>query len=209
MRNYLFIFFSVISFSLVLAQETAMSTSEITAFKNMVDAISKTTTTIKSDFIQYKHLDFLDNDIKTSGKLAFKVPGLVKWEYTQPYQYSVIFKEDRLLINDGGTKSQVDIGSSKLFKKLNELIVKSVKGAMFDEGEFTISYFKTSKANKAIFKPKDKKIAEYIASFELLFDKTNGNVVEVKMIEPSGDFTQIVFINRTLNSTISDAVFSN
>jgi outer membrane lipoprotein carrier protein len=209
MRNYLLIFFSVISFSLVWAQDTAMSASEITVFKNLVEATSKTTTTIKSDFVQYKHLDFLDNDIETSGKLAFKVPGLVKWEYTQPYQYSVIFKEDQLLINDGGTKSQVDIGSSKLFKKLNELIVKSVKGAMFDDSEFTISYFQTSKAHKAIFRPKDKKIAGYIASFELLFDKDNGHVQEVKMVEPTGDFTQIVFVNRILNSTISDAVFSN
>ena len=61
---------------------------------------------LESDFVQYKHLDFLENDIETSGKLAYKAPGLVKWEYTHPYQYSVIFKKDELLINDGGTKSQ-------------------------------------------------------------------------------------------------------
>ena len=141
--------------------------------------------------------------------MAFKAPGLVKWEYTKPYQYSVVFKEDKLLINDGGNKSKVDIGSSKMFKKLNELIVNSVKGNMFDDAEFEISYFKTSKANKAIFVPKDKKISGYIASFELLFDKKDAAVLEVKMVEPSADFTRIVFSNRILNSNVSDAVFSN
>ena len=193
----------------LIGQETVMTASEIATFKEQVGVSSKTTSTIVSDFVQYKHLDFLDNDIETSGKLAFKAPGLVKWEYTNPYQYSVIFKDDKLLINDGGTKSKVDIGSSKMFKKLNELIVDSVKGNMFDEADFTISYFRTAKGNKTVFKPKDKKIASYIASFELLFSKTDGTVQEVKMIEPSADFTRIVFSNRVVNISINDSVFSN
>src|SRR5690606_27168849 len=123
--------------SVMLAQESAMNTSEIASFKEKVIATAKITKTINTDFVQYKHLDFLADDVKTSGKMVFKAPNLVKWEYTSPYQYSVIFKEDQLLINDGGTKSKVDIGNSKLFKKLNQLIVNSVKGNMFNDADFT------------------------------------------------------------------------
>jgi outer membrane lipoprotein carrier protein len=209
MRKYSFFFVFMVFSGFTFAQETAMNTSEIAALKNLVETASKSTTTIQSDFVQLKHMDFLENDIETSGKLAFKVPGWVKWEYTNPFQYSVIFKGNEMLINDGGNKSRVDIGSSKLFKKLNELIVNSVKGTLFDDKDFEIAYLKTSGANKVVFKPNDKKLAGYIASFELLFDRQSGNVREVKMIEPSGDFTQIVFINRVLNSTLSDAVFNN
>ena len=209
MRKYISILIVLIFSSVLTGQESVMTASEIASFKEQVGVSSKATTTIVSDFIQYKHLDFLDNDIETSGRLAFKVPGLVKWEYTNPYQYSIIFKDDKLLINDGGTKSKVDIGSSKMFKKLNEMIVNSVKGDMFDEDDFTISYFRTGKGNKTIFKPKDKKLAGYIAAFELLFNKTDGSVQEVKMIEPSTDFTRIVFLNRVVNTTINDSVFSN
>jgi outer membrane lipoprotein-sorting protein len=209
MHKFYFLLTISIFSSTLSGQEVAMSVSEIASFKEQVAVSTKTTTTIVSDFVQYKHMDFLANDIETSGMLAFKAPGLVKWEYTEPYQYSVIFKEDKLLINDGGTKSDVDIGSSRLFKKLNELIVDSVKGNMFEEDDFTISYYKTSKGNKAIFKPRDKKIAGYISSFELLFNKEDGAVQEVKMIEPSADFTQIVFSNRVLNSTVNDSVFNN
>jgi len=190
------------------AQETAMSSSEIATFKGKVEASAASTQTIQSDFVQFKHLDFLSNDIETSGSMSFKSPNKVRWEYTKPYQYQVIFKEDKLLINDGGTKSKVDIGSSKMFKKLNELIINSVKGDMFKDEDFTISYAKSSSAYKAIFIPKDKKIAEYIAQFELLFGKEDAQVLEVKMIEPSNDFTRIIFKNRTLNSVIDDAVFN-
>ncbi len=191
------------------AQEIGMSASEISAFKQKVITTAKSTNSIKADFVQFKHLDFLANDVKTSGKMVFKAPNLVKWEYTNPYQYSVIFKEDKLLINDGGTKSKVDIGNSNLFKKLNELIVNSVKGNMFDDADFTVSFYKTSKYFKAVFVPKDEKIANYIASFELLFNKDDTQVHEVKMIEPSKDFTRIIFSNRVLNSKINDSVFSN
>ncbi|MRT15701.1 outer membrane lipoprotein carrier protein LolA [Vitellibacter sp. q18] len=206
--NFLLLFFIAFS-STIQAQDVAMNASEIAAFKEKVIASAKTTKTIKTDFIQYKHLDFLADDVKTSGKMLFKAPNLVKWEYTNPYQYSVVFKEEQLLINDGGTKSKVDIGNSKLFKKLNQLIVSSVKGNMFSDADFSVSFFKAPKYNKAVFVPKDKKIAGYIASFELLFNKDDAQVFEVKMVEPSQDFTRIIFSNRTLNLPINDAAFSN
>ena len=186
-----------------------MNASEIASFKEKVIATAQTTKTIKTDFTQYKHLDFLSEDVKTSGKMLFKAPNLVKWEYTNPYQYSVIFKEEQLLINDGGTKSTVDIGNSKLFQKLNQLIVSSVKGNMFSDADFRVSFFKSPKYNKAVFVPKDKKIAGYIASFELLFNKDDAQVFEVKMVEPSQDFTRIIFSNRILNSNVNDSAFSN
>ena len=201
--------FIALSSTLSRGQETAMNASEIERFKQQVSETSKNLNTITSNFVQFKHLDFLDNDIETSGQLTFKAPGLVKWEYTNPYQYSIIFKEDELLINDGGTKSNVDIGSSKIFKKLNQLIVNSVKGTMFDDDDFEVSYVKLGKVHRVTFIPKDRKIAKYIAAFELLFDPNDGTVQEVKMIEPSLDFTRIIFSNRILNGPVNDTVFTN
>lgn len=192
-----------------VAQEKSMSKSEIQTFKENVKASAKSITTIKSDFTQYKHLDILSNDIETNGHMVFKSPNLVKWQYTKPFSYSVIFKGDQLLINDDGTKSNVDIGSSKLFKNLNELIISSIKGDMFIENDFNISYLKSNTYYKATFIPKEKAILNYIAQFELLFDKTNAQVFEVKMIEPSQDYTRIVFKNRVLNTPVSNAVFTH
>jgi len=190
-------------------RETEMSISEIKTFRAQISKVSKSTTTITSDFIQYKHLDFLTSDIETSGNMAFKAPNWVKWEYTDPYEYSVIFKDDQLLINDGGTKSNIKMGSSKLFKKLNKLIINSVTGDMFDDDTFKVSYYTSPEYNKVIFISTDKKLAKMIAVFELHFNKIDGAVLEVKMIEPSQDYTRIVFSNRVLNNKISDEVFTN
>ncbi len=209
MRNYILTIILLIGSMSVPAQELEMSLSEIKTFRAQITDVSKNTTTITADFIQFKHLDFLTSDIETSGKMAFKAPNWVKWEYTDPYAYSVIFKEDHLLINDGGTKSNIKMGSSKLFKKLNELIINSVTGDMFDDESFEVSYSSTQDYNKVIFVSKDKKLAKMIAVFELHFNKNDGAVLEVKMIEPSEDYTRIVFANRVVNSKINDSIFTN
>ncbi len=203
---YIYIILATVS---VHAQQTQMSQAEIENFKSRVKTTAKNTKTILSDFTQYKHLEFLSNDIKTSGKMSFKAPNLVKWEYTNPYKYSVIFKEDQLLINDDGKKSDVKIGSNKMFKKLNHLIVNSVSGTMFDDNEFDISYVENDDFYSIKFTSKDKNLSKYIKEFILHFDKSKLYVIEVKMVEPSDDYTQILFENRQDNIILKDEVFMN
>lgn len=205
MRKVVFLLFFV---SLAIQAQTKMSVPEAEALKTLVKQQALTTKTIYSDFTQYKHLDFLSNDIVSKGKLAFKTPNLVKWEYTEPYNYAVIFKNETLFINDEGKKNQIDMGSNKMFKELNTLIINSIKGDMFDDTAFDISYYKKDKHHEVHFIPKDKKSSKYIQAFQLIFN-TKGDVIEVKMIEPSGDFTKIVFTNRELNKPLADAVFTN
>tara|TARA_R110002012_G_scaffold322083_1_gene554861 strand:+ start:37948 stop:38565 length:618 start_codon:yes stop_codon:yes gene_type:complete len=205
MRNiFILCFFLVLN---VQAQKP-MSSAEADALKSLVKQQAKTTKTITSEFTQYKHMDFLSNDIVTKGNLHFKAPNLVKWSYVEPFTYSVIFKNETLYINDEGKKSNIDMSSSKLFKQLNTLIIKSIKGDMFDTEEFTIEYYKAGNNSLVYFTPKEKKSASFIESFHLTFND-KGDVEIVKMIEPSGDYTKIVFSNKVLNNPVSDALFTN
>ncbi|RDI06749.1 outer membrane lipoprotein carrier protein LolA [Flavobacterium sp. AG291] len=209
MKNSVFYFLFLISTAFGVAQEQKMSTAEITAFKNAVNTVAKNTKSLTTDFVQYKHMDFLSKDIETSGRMAFKTPGMLLWQYTKPYQYSVIFKNNKIAINDAGKKSEMNVGNSKMFAKLNKLIVGSVSGDMFDENEFTISYFKSAEHTITKLLPKDAALKKYIKQMELYFDKKANMVSQVKMIEPSGDYTTIVFKNKVANAQVSDSVFTN
>lgn len=208
-RKHLLLFFLSFNCILVLAQEQKMTDAEISTFKQSVSVVAKQTSTLRSDFIQYKHLDFLSKEIETSGQLFFKEPNTLKWQYKKPYNYSIIFKKGKILIDDEGKKSAVDIGNSKIFGKINKLIIGSVSGNMFDDKEFTISFFKTKTNNITRLLPKDAALKKYIKQIELTFDKDDATVIQVKLIESSNDFTKIVLKNKTLNAKIDDSVFTN
>lgn len=193
----------------LFAQEQKMSVADIASFKQTIEKESTTIKTIKTDFVQYKHLDFLSKDIETSGKMVFKSPNLLNWQYTKPYQYSIVFKNNKVYINDQGNKSTLDAVSSKMFEKINKMIVGSISGNMFDDNEFSISYFKNKDFFIAKLVTKTKDIQKYIKQIDLYFPVNEVTASQVKLIEPSGDYTKIVFKNKVLNAKIDESTFSN
>lgn len=208
-RNSLFILFSLLISFFAMAQEEKMSVEASTELKKRVIEKSMNTSSIISDFEQYKHLDFLSNDIKSTGNLTYKSPSSIKWEYKEPFDYIAVFRNNKLYINDDGVKSKVNLAANKTFRSLNNLIVKSVRGDMFDEEKFDISYYKNSEVYIVHFTSLDKSLKKLISEFVLTFDKENLNVIQVKMIESSNDFTLLNFLNQQTNQPVSDEVFSN
>jgi outer membrane lipoprotein carrier protein len=133
---------------------------------------------------------------------------MLNWQYTKPYQYSIIFKNNKVYINDQGNKSTVD-AKSKIFEKINKLIVGSVSGNMFDDKEFEISYFKTKEHYITKLIPKTAAIKKMIKQIELYFPLKDSTVSEVKLMESSGDYTKIIFKNKVINAKFDDSVFIN
>ena len=192
-----------------MAQEVEMSVLASTELRNRVVEKSRNTSSIISDFEQYKHLDFLSNDIISTGKLTYKSPSSIRWEYKEPFVYSAIFKNNKLYINDDGVKSKVNLDGNKTFKSLNNLIIKSVRGDMFDKEKFDISSYENSETYIVHFKSLDKALKKLISEFVLTFDKESLNVIQVKMIESSNDFTLLKFLNQQTNQSVADEVFTN
>ena len=192
----------------LFAQEQKMTETEIVSFKKTVKEVATKIKTLTTDFVQYKHLDFLSKDIETSGKMAFKEPNMLQWQYKKPYNYSIVFKNGKIFIDDEGKKSAMDVSSSKIFGKINKLIVGSVSGDMFDDKEFVISYFKNKTNIITKFIPKDAALKKYIKQIELTFDKNDTTVIQVKLLESSEDYTRIVLKNKILNAKIDSSIFN-
>ena len=203
--------FFIVSVSILFVQQlhaqTELTPSEINQFKAQVAETASQTKTIVSDFVQKKEMDFLQDEAISEGELTFKAPNLIRWEYKKPYTYQVIFKGDELFVNEEGNKKVIDLRSNKLFKSFNSLLVNSIKGTMFDDEAFEISYFKIEKGFRVDFIPKDKRMRRFIASFQLTFSETDHQVTQLKLIEPSNDFTVIFFNNKQINVSVLDSVF--
>lgn len=205
-KNILFGAFILIS-GQFFAQNTAMSAVEAKAFVTKLSSETKALKTLQSDFVQTKKMDFLDKNIVTQGRMSLQSPNALSWKYTKPYQYSILFKNNKIYINDQGKKSTVD-AKSKTFEKINQLIVGSSNGKMFSDPEFKISYFKNNNFNIARFTPNTSQLLKYIKQIELYFPKNQSTASQVNMTEASGDTTQIVFKNTKTNATIPASEFT-
>lgn len=189
-----------------LSAQDQLSATEALAFKNKVKLTAEKTTSIVSAFLQEKHLSILEKAIISEGVLKFKAPNNVRWEYTKPYENVAIFKGDKLFVSSEGKTNEINLNANKIFRSLNTLIVNSVKGDMFDDDEFTITYFKKSQGFMVMFQPKNKRLSKFINTFELQFSKV-GEVNSVKLIEPNNDYTIISFINKQLNVPVPNSAF--
>lgn len=206
MRVYLLIF--TVLYSSFLHSQTAMTKAEIRDFVYKVTYDGKQFKTLQNDFVQTKKMDFLNKDIVTSGKMAFQAPNLLSWSYTHPYQYSIIFKNNKIYINDQGKKSTAD-ARSKMFEKINMLMMGSASGTLFTDREFSIAYLKTGSHNIARFTPKSAQLLKYIRQVEIQFPADKTTASRVTMLEASGDTTTIDFKNTKVNAPVPASVFAH
>lgn len=198
----LMLLFSVLSFA-----QTPMTKAEIKDFVYNVIMQNKKIKTLQNDFVQTKKMDFLEKEIVTSGTMAMQSPNLLSWKYTKPYQYSVVFKNNKIYINNQGTKSTVNM-KNEAFEKINQMMTGSATGQIFLDKDFEISYYKTANSNMAKFVPKVLQMKKYIKEIELFFPKNQATVSQVIMHEASGDNTIISFKNTKLNANIPASVFA-
>lgn len=210
MKNLMFksglIFFFVLIGIFTHAQ---LSSAEIKTLKSNINSATANLNSLQSDFVQTKHLDFMENDVKSSGKLYYKSQSKIRWEYTSPFSYYVIFNRDKMFVNDNGKKKQSDLSSNKQLKDVSKIMLGTVQGsAVLDETKFKITYSKSGSDYLAKMIPTDKTYKKYIQQIDLTFDGKTYLLKKIKTIEPSLDYTLIEFKNQKKNTSLSDEKFS-
>lgn len=89
------------------------------------------------------------------------------------------------------------------------LISGSINGGLLADGlNYNVAYFKTGNYITALIVPKDPAIRQMFREIILVFNK-DYLVNSVKLIEDSGDFTEIFFKNIRINQNLDDSVFEN
>jgi outer membrane lipoprotein-sorting protein len=182
--------------------------AEIEAFKS---ALTKETTKIqdiRADFVQTKKMEFLNEAVVSTGALYFATGKRLRWEYEKPYSFVFILNGTKAwMINQGGT-TEMDVQSNKMFKELSELMMFGIGGAsLFDNRNFDFTFRCSGRQWEVGLKPKTKEMKALYTQIELLFDAQSYQMELVRMMETSGDETQIVLKNHKINTPLQDALF--
>ena len=171
----------------------------IRAAAGNVDAIS-------ADFVQEKHLPILAKPLVSRGRLFYRRPDALRWEYTSPVK-SV------LLMHDGDARRFVQsdqelVEDASVRLQAMQFVMPEISGWL--GGRFQDNpLFDASLhgANKILLVPKDAGMARFIQRIELLLSDRPGVIEQVLIFESDDAFTRMVFRNTQVNPALDDRLF--
>ena len=164
--------------------------------------------TLTSNIIQEKNVSVLSEKIIMKGHFYFKKEKNLRWEYTEPFSYLVIFKDDKIFIKDEDKSNQFDVHSNRMFSEINDIMIGCVKGTILkDDKNFSALYFENNTRFLVKLYPLKPALKQYLNEIWLYFDKTDCTIAKLELFE-SSDFTKIDFIDKKLNVPVPDEKFS-
>ena len=201
LKQKLYLLFCV--FSVSLFAQTGFKTAKDTALlKEKINAISKETNSLESDFTQVKMLSMLSEKITSKGHFCFKKDNLLRWEYVSPYTYVIVINKDKVFIKDDTKLKKYDMNSNKIFKEINDIMISCIDGNILASNKFKISYGENDKAYRLELTPLVKGMKESLKIIYMYFDKAVTSVTKLEMVETTDDFTIIDFTNKKVNGNI-------
>jgi outer membrane lipoprotein-sorting protein len=164
--------------------------------------------TMKCDFVQTKELSFMNDNLVSEGRMFYKQPDRIRWEYIKPYKY--VFSTDgrNVNISSGEQANKIPVKASKMFGEISAVMIGGISGAgLINSKDFTAKFMIGADGCEIILTPLKKEVRNIFTSVQLFVNKSDSRIKSVIMTEKSGDKTTIELKNISLNTSISDEIF--
>jgi len=171
-----------------------------------IRAAAKGVESISADFVQEKHLPILAAPLVSKGRLFYRRPDSLRWEYVSPMKNILLIHDGtvrRFIQSDQGLVEDASVRMQAMQFVMPE-ISGWLGGRFQDNPLFDASL---EGANKILLVPKDAGMARFIQRIELLMSDRPGVIEEVLIFESDEAFTRMVFINTQVNPAIDDRIF--
>ena len=163
---------------------------------------------VQADFVQEKHLPILAKPLESTGRLYYRRPDALRWEYTAPVK-SVLLMHDgearRFVQSDQGLVEDAGVRMQAMQYVLPE-ISGWLSGRFQDNPLFTATL---SEGNRILLVPKDKGMARFIQRIELVMAETPGVIDEVFIYENAEAYTRMIFSHTRINSALDERLFQD
>ena len=165
--------------------------------------------TMSCDFTQEKELSFMNEKVTSEGKMYYKQPDKIRWEYTKPITYVFAMDGKNIFLDSGSNQNRIPARSSTLFNEISNIIIGGVSGVgLIDSPNFTSQFSVGANNYRVTLTPLKKEVQDLFSSIQLYVNKTDSRISEVELIEKGGDKTLIRLRNMQTNVTINDEIFS-
>jgi outer membrane lipoprotein-sorting protein len=161
---------------------------------------------VSADFTQEKHLPILAKPLISKGRLYYRRPDSLRWEYTSPVRSVLLMhggearrfvQTDRGMVEDAGVRLQA-------MQFVMPEIGKWLAGQFQDSPLFKASL---KAPNRILLVPTDPGMARFIQRIELVLAKRPGVIKEVLIYESDDAYTRMVFSHTKVNPHLDDRLF--
>jgi outer membrane lipoprotein-sorting protein len=197
-RGYLFVF---LLYSLGLQAQTPAEKLSV-----LLKKIGKETQTLQCHFEQEKFSPLLESTSKSSGQLYFKQPKSICWKYQGEKPSSIVFNEEKAFLESNGKRKEYDLEKNPIFRKMNDLIARSVQGQVMDQKEFNVSVAEQGGYFQVEMKPKVGAVRLFVKEIQLKVN-TKGLVEALTIFSKNGDWTKILFSQQLVNGKLEEGLF--
>ena len=172
------------------------------ARQHIVDA-AKAMKTMQCDFVQTKHTKMLSAANVSKGRLYYRQPDRLRWEYTSPTAHTFEIDGQKVITSDSRGSREVDINRNRMYREMARLMTSIMSAqSLVDEKDFQVS-LAPADAKKtewvATLVPRRKEVRRMFASIVLRVTPAQWLVHQVELIEPKGDRTVIELTNIKIN----------
>ena len=165
--------------------------------------------TLAGEFTQEKHLEILKNAPISKGRFFYKNPDCLRWEVCEPLSMGFIVNGDK------GKRWRGQSGSLQSFDLKKEPVIQIITEQVFAwaradfdrlEAGYDITVLEENPVTLKLV-PLSVTEKKYIDHIKLIFSSTEDYVSSIEIHEAGGDYTQINFIDMTINKPIREDIF--
>jgi outer membrane lipoprotein-sorting protein len=163
--------------------------------------------TLKADFTQKRHLRILKAPLISKGKLYYRAPDMLRWEYSSPLRSVMLKRGENVNVYQflGGEWKADSSQAVELRRMIFAEINRWLKGRFREAGAFMSSY-DSGPPVRITLTPKEE-FRRFLTRIELNFSERPGIIRSVEMVESGDAMTRIEFANVEINTHIALSVF--
>ena len=165
--------------------------------------------TLRTKFVQTKHLKAFKKPMVLNGELCLDRPGKrFAWHVEKPLKYSCVIANGKLTQWDADSDKTVSVPFSKypMLEMLSDAMTAFASGDVKAlEKDFEAA---AGRDGTVVLKPRSERFAaSLITEVELTLDESKTKIVKVRASEKNGDVTELVYSDSVFDSDIPDALW--
>jgi len=192
----------------ISAQNGFLPVTSTESIKRRMKEESEGLNNIESRFAQTKYIRMLSEKIVSTGVFYYQKPGKVCLDYLNPVKYRIVINGNKIKIDSDGKTNTFDAGSNRMMSQMSSLISACMTGNLEQLSSNYELTFKENEARYWIEVVPQGSAKTYMKCIDIFLDKKDFTVCQLKITEPTDDFTEYVFTGRKKNIAFPDEKFA-